>query len=230
MSFTCLLEQEAESSPANFSGIVASAQLRATQQHGECLQPASAMDRCQRSPSSPTSEPLMLNPTGDELTLWLAAFPARRTAAHLEDALWRTISGRKCDESWQRQLPGTYLPRTSTGAPLTGRQTNLSRWVTQSDAFTLPRRTWVQTTYGPDIGYLHTPTCTANYAAPSMQKHACARAFVQVFGAPSPVNHEWLMAWPSGWTDSRPLETGKYQSWLQQHSECLPLSLEAETA
>jgi DNA (cytosine-5)-methyltransferase 1 len=30
---------------------------------------------------------------------------------------------------------------------------------------------------------------------------------------------EWLMAWPIGWTALLPLETDKFQSWLQQHGE-----------
>ncbi|MFJ2457994.1 hypothetical protein ACIOVC_05495 [Pseudomonas neuropathica] len=29
---------------------------------------------------------------------------------------------------------------------------------------------------------------------------------------------EWLMGWPIGWTDLRPLATDKFQSWQQQHS------------
>ena len=28
---------------------------------------------------------------------------------------------------------------------------------------------------------------------------------------------EWLMGWPIGWTDSKPLETDKFRSWLRQH-------------
>nr|WP_290034281.1 hypothetical protein [Acinetobacter pittii] len=28
---------------------------------------------------------------------------------------------------------------------------------------------------------------------------------------------EWLMGWPIGWTDLKPLETDKFQSWLQAH-------------
>jgi hypothetical protein len=32
---------------------------------------------------------------------------------------------------------------------------------------------------------------------------------------------EWLMGWPIGWTDLKPLEMGKFQSWLQQHGEFL---------
>lgn len=30
---------------------------------------------------------------------------------------------------------------------------------------------------------------------------------------------EWLMGWPIGWTDLKPLAMDKFQSWLQQHGE-----------
>jgi hypothetical protein len=33
---------------------------------------------------------------------------------------------------------------------------------------------------------------------------------------------EWLMGWPIGHTDLKPLATGRYREWLQQHSPCLP--------
>ena len=36
---------------------------------------------------------------------------------------------------------------------------------------------------------------------------------------------EWLMGWPIGWTDLKPLEMGKYLSWYQQH---LPYSQVSE--
>jgi hypothetical protein len=31
---------------------------------------------------------------------------------------------------------------------------------------------------------------------------------------------EWLMGWPIGWTDLKPLVTGKYQEWQHQHGIC----------
>lgn len=31
---------------------------------------------------------------------------------------------------------------------------------------------------------------------------------------------EWLMMWPSGWTDLKPLAMDKFHEWLQQHSAC----------
>jgi hypothetical protein len=30
---------------------------------------------------------------------------------------------------------------------------------------------------------------------------------------------EWLMGWPNGWTDLKPLVMGKFQEWLQQHGK-----------
>ncbi len=31
---------------------------------------------------------------------------------------------------------------------------------------------------------------------------------------------EWLMGWPLGWTDLKPLEMDKFQQWQQQHLDC----------
>ena len=38
-------------------------------------------------------------------------------------------------------------------------------------------------------------------------------------GRLNPMWVEWLMGWPLGWTDLKPLEMDKYQEWLQQHGE-----------
>ena len=40
-------------------------------------------------------------------------------------------------------------------------------------------------------------------------------------GVPNPEFSEWLMGWPIGWTDSKPLATDKFRLWLQQHGEFL---------
>lgn len=156
----------------------------------------------------------------DVLTWFLAAFPARPIPRRLEDGTRRTISGRKCGESWQRQLPGTYLQRTLIAKRSTRLPTTLSRWVTRPGAFPLPRQTWVLTTFGSGTGFVHTPTETANYTCRSMQKWPNCREFVRVFGTVSPEAHEWLMDWPDGWSASAPLATGKFQSWLQRHGAC----------
>jgi hypothetical protein len=33
----------------------------------------------------------------------------------------------------------------------------------------------------------------------------------------NPMWVEWLMGWPLGWTDLKPLETDKFQKWLDEH-------------
>ena len=38
-------------------------------------------------------------------------------------------------------------------------------------------------------------------------------------GALNPTWVEWLMGWPLGWTDLKPLETDKFLLWLQQHGQ-----------
>ena len=37
-------------------------------------------------------------------------------------------------------------------------------------------------------------------------------------GRLNPTWVEWLMGWPLGWTDLKPLEMGRFQEWQQQHS------------
>lgn len=170
-----------------------------------------------RFQSGPTCGHSMADLGADVLTWFLEGFHVKPIPRRLRETTLRTISGRKCGGSWQMSLPGTSLPRTSSEGQSIARPTTSRRWVMKPEPLPLARQTWVRTTFGHDIGYLHTPTATANYAAPSMQKHPCAREFVRVFGKPSPLAHEWLMGWPIGWTDSRPLEMDRFRSWQQQH-------------
>ena len=156
----------------------------------------------------------------------LEDFLVRLTAAPQQEKTRQMIFGRKCVESWQMSLPGASLPKTSAELQSTKPQTTLSRWVTKPKQFSLVRQTWVQITYGKDIGYLHTPTTKANYCANSMQKWASCRAWKQVFGRATPEIHEYLMGWPTGWSDIKPLATDKFQQWQQQH---LHYSLQGET-
>ena len=41
---------------------------------------------------------------------------------------------------------------------------------------------------------------------------------------------EWLMGWPIGWTDLRPLATDRFQSWLRAHSNYSPTDDNQEAA
>jgi hypothetical protein len=217
MSWHFSLGLEVAYSQAALTAGELSAQWKSTGTDGSCSNSGSVKELLIYSPSGTIYAPSMAQHGEDVLMWYLAAFPARPIPRRLEVATSRMISGRKCGESWQRQLPGTYLPRTPQDAQSTERRTSLRRWVTKPAALPFPRLTWVRTTFGPDIGFVHTPTVTANYAASSMQKWPGCRAFVQVFGQPSPEAHEYLMDWPTGWTDLKPLETDRWQLWLQRH-------------
>jgi hypothetical protein len=194
-----------------------SAPLSMTGTDGASSWPARTTAASSHSPSGTTSGRSTGSPGEGVLTWYLEGFPVRRIPRRLEAKTSRTISGRKCGESWQRLLPGTYLPRTSPGERLTPQPTTSRRWVTKPAALPFPRRTWVRTMLGSDIGLLHTPTATANFAAPSMQKWPSCNVFVAAFGEPTPGAFEHLMGWPERWTDLAPLATDKWQSWLQRH-------------
>lgn len=56
------------------------------------------------------------------------------------------------------------------------------------------------------------PTPTAN-RWDGLQSHGVN----VVSGQLNPEWVEWLMGWPIGWTDLKPLATDKFQEWLQQH-------------
>jgi DNA (cytosine-5)-methyltransferase 1 len=40
---------------------------------------------------------------------------------------------------------------------------------------------------------------------------------LEVGGKLNPMWVEWLMGWPLGWTDLKPLETDKFRQWLNSH-------------
>lgn len=217
MSWHFSLALEVAYSRAALSAGELSAQWKSTGTDGACSRSDSVKELLICSPSGTTYAPLMAYHGEAVLTWYLAGFPARRIPRQLEVKTSRMISGRKCGESWQRQLPGTYLPRTLHGPLSKQPRTTSVTWVTKPDALPFPRQTWVVTTSDNAIGYVHTPTRKANYAASSMQKWPSCVAFVRAFGAPSPEVHEWLMDWPTGWSALKPLETARWRSWLQQH-------------
>lgn len=49
---------------------------------------------------------------------------------------------------------------------------------------------------------------------------ALLRTGEQPGGLLNPAWVEWLIGWPIGWTDLKPLETGRFQEWQQQHLIC----------
>ena len=69
--------------------------------------------------------------------------------------------------------------------------------------------------------WLATPTSTWNQLSPYMQRWPGCRAWVgragKVGDTPSPDWVEWLMGWPIGWTDCRPLGPDRFLTWYASH-------------
>ena len=42
----------------------------------------------------------------------------------------------------------------------------------------------------------------------------------RIGGALNPLWVEWLMGWPIGWTDLKPLEKDRFQQWLRSFGDC----------
>lgn len=65
----------------------------------------------------------------------------------------------------------------------------------------------------------HYLTCqdAKNNGSPSQQRRNTPPLNAVAGGALNPAWVEWLMGWPIGWTDLRPLGMDKFLSWRQQH-------------
>jgi hypothetical protein len=75
------------------------------------------------------------------------------------------------------------------------------------------------------VGQRMWPTPTSHMAketnAPSEALRNEPSLSSRVGGKLNPMWVEWLMGWPLGWTDLKPLEMDKYRLWQQQHGNCL---------
>jgi hypothetical protein len=64
-----------------------------------------------------------------------------------------------------------------------------------------------------------TPTVqdAKNNGAPSQMERNTKPLNAEVGGSLNPTWVEWLMGWPLGWTDLKPLAMDKFREWLRQH-------------
>lgn len=71
-----------------------------------------------------------------------------------------------------------------------------------------------------------TPTVqdSANNGGPSQSERNTPPLNALVGGKLNPMWVEWLMGWPLGWTDLKPLETDRLQQWLSSHGKSLEVT------
>ena len=118
-------------------------------------------------------------------------------------------------ESWERTMPVRLTNGIGSGSLLPTPQSRdwKDTGPTQGNRNSINLGTWVHrypTPTGSDLKHKRT------------RYKQGGRALSYVIGGKLNPNWvEWLMGWPVGWTDCEPLETGKFQSWLQQCSKHL---------
>lgn len=180
------------------------------------------------------------------LTSYLAAFPARTSApparapastasAPACGATWPELSVKYCldSSSWKthRSLWEEVLPWSSVTLP---------RWGMTQDGFVLAHPASERPISVTVSGLWPTPVksdCVARRPTAGWDgtSDLVSVVWTRSGGAENPEKPpaklnadwvEWLMGWPLGWTDLRPLETDRFQEWLQQHSPSLPRSTE----
>ena len=84
----------------------------------------------------------------------------------------------------------------------------------------MARRIWPTPREGSFEGYKTRAARKGHKIAVSYLETAVDYQEGQTGGQLNPDWVEWLMGWPIGWTDLKPLEMDKFQEWLRLHGRC----------
>jgi len=165
---------------------------------------------------------------GEDLLMWFQGDFLARTYPPQERVSELKESEAVCGNTWQELSVKYDLDSRSW-------RTHLCLWdeALQWSSVTLPK--WGMTRSGAlfqhptaerpisGTGSGFWPTPTAHNAketnAPSEANRNEPTLASRVGGHLNPMWVEWLMGWPLGWTDLKPLEMVRFQSWLQQHGK-----------
>ena len=233
MSYTYLLEQGEESSAGCFSDIpqsvLSNLNLTAEKSYSKDNETAS----CQSSQSGMMSAPSTAN-LGVEKSMLSVEDSLAKTSQAQEREPESRVNEADFGEKWPESL-AKYDPNTSSWRThqclLFEESTEsleiFSRWGMMRDGELYPLQIAMPHMKENEFGSkdFYTPTAR-DWKGMSgkgfRERHGEKKNLADFLGGvPNPEFSEWLMGWPIGWTDLKPLEMGRFQSWLQQHSEFL---------
>jgi hypothetical protein len=191
-----------------------------------------------------TFKPLTENLGQELLTLYLEDFHAK-TSVPQEKAQELMENDQECGEKWHASFvkydPDSSLWRTHQ-CSLLGDLDEFSetwpQWGLMRDGECWEQKTLEQAIRGTEFGLsakFPTPDTTmANRGTSPNWKpkrpsgaqaqyslNQALRDLTGLTGKPNPIFVEWLMGWPQGWTDLKPLEMVKSHFVPQQHGESL---------
>ena len=235
MSYIYLQEQGEESLAECFSGIPAFAQSRLSPTAKKSYCSASEMESFLASQFGETSEPLTVGhgearPTSSQEAsrARTSARPGRTTTLTAKRTAFAESAaafGRKCAESLERFNLALWLsktPRHCGSADLALSCETLPRWGIMLDGECLEFASLARIISEKGFSStLPTPTChnAKEGAYPAEFTRNTPTLAAQIGGKVNPQWNEWRMGWPIGWTDLKPLGTGKFQAWLLSHGE-----------
>ena len=181
-----------------------------------------------------TFAPLM-DDLGEELLTWFrAGFPVR-TSALQGGATDLTESGRdsgeKCGESLAKYDPDTSSWKTAQRSLFEDSTLSLGtwpRWGSIRNGELFPRQIPGHLTNAKGSGSWPTPTKSVGKHGFGVSKTGRGRYSPRIvkqvleFGGTSvpAETMEWLMDWPIGWTDLKPLAMDRFLSWYERQSRC----------
>ena len=171
---------------------------------------------------------------GEELlTLWLEGFRAKDLAPPAQGTdltIQKQPFGLSKIESfakWNQSTHSWKTPQPCLFEGLKGFSGTWPRWGLMQDGACYQQVPAALRMNATGSGYwLPTPTAhnakEGNYPAERTRNTPTLAAVLG--GKINPEFTEWMMGWPIGHTDLKPLETAKRQLWLQQHGACLEAS------
>ena len=200
-----------------------SARWKLNHTHAMLCSPDSVMDCSRHSRCGMTSEPSTANHGGASSISSLEASPAKISAQPgTEQGSTEKIadSGEKCSVSFAKFDQATHSWRIHPALFIEDSPLCLETWPTLgmmrhgvcSELLTSEHRTDA-TAFGYSGRLLPTPMVNdaKNNGGPGQQRRHAPQLGAIVGGAPNPPWVEWLLGWPTGWTDLKPLATDKYR-------------------
>ena len=176
------------------------------------------------------SEPLMEDRGKDLLTWYQEDFLARTSPVQEKEKDWKeqeVDSGLNFSESsmkYNLDLFSSKIPPFCVQEDLMSFSKDLPKSGTMLRGECYQHQTVVPIINEKECGFWPTPQAGDSRATinkKTQQQKMLAHAVQKEVGDGGKLNPtwvEWLMAFPLGWTDLKPLETDKYQSWLQSLS------------
>jgi len=190
-----------------------------------------------------TFKPLTADRGEELLTLYLEDFPVKTFPQQEMETVWKE-NGPECGHKWLELLarydPITFMwktPQCSLLEDYTEFSETCPKWGLMQNGVLYQQQSAVLPIEETGSGFWPTPVASDCTGGKSNTVHYKNQRFVRIsqttgteFGAklsasyhlmtgnPLPESFsEWMMGWPLGWTDLKPLGMDRYRLWRQQH-------------